>query len=146
MNKEKEIELTIETPAIGNVLVKVGHSLYEGDDELVIGVPRGGMPQMMYVDLTHVVKDDIERFIELNKRSDERHQIYIDTLTVYGVKISGNYLRVQYWFHQDGNENIRRMCAGEMVHCFCDYYKHYATGEKFVVLPEGYSGDVCVYW
>lgn len=146
MEKKDLIEITVETPAIGNLLMKVEHSPNEEDGKFIIRVPRTDWGDYIDVDLSLVVKSDIEQFNRLNNMSDKYHQIYLDTLRPYGVKISGNYLRVQYYFYQDGNPEIHRMCAGALTHSFCDYYKRYADGKPHVVFPEGYSPDVCVYW
>lgn len=96
-----------------------------------------------HLDVTHVVNRDIELFEKMNKRNDENHQVYVDTLCLYGIKISGNYIRLQYWFHQDNNLDSHRMCAGVLTH---SYQRGSFIEPDVTLYPEGYSMDVAVYW
>lgn len=149
MKKSSDIELTIETPIIGDVFLKIPYHCEDDDNEnsFVIAVPnqRIGSGRHTKVDLSMIVAYDIKYFKELNSRSDDKHQIYIDTLCIYGVKIRGNYIRVQYWFNQDGDVNSHRMCAGRLTHC--PNISKYSFDETPIrILPECYSTDVCVYW
>lgn len=144
MKKEQTVELTIDTPAIGNILMEVGFESNE-DDNFVLKIPSRQFVYTEYtlIDLSHVIEQDIENFKKLNEHADENHQVYIDTLCVFGVKIVGNYIRIQYWFNQDGNVESHRMCAGCLTYC---RYKSFMHEDKQVVFPECYSSDVCVYW
>lgn len=150
MKKENTITIEIETPAIGNVITKVPYELPCDSDGFILEVPNQvflGITRYTRIDLSLVVDNDIKMFKKLNEANDENHQVHIDTLTIYGVKISGNYIRIQYWFDQFRDDKCHRMCAGVLTHSFskgnCSLYD-----DDFVerVFPEGYSQDVAVYW
>lgn len=151
MNKENIIKLTIEDTAIGEIYMEVPYTpnnKFESDNsKFVISIPKKNFFEKEYthLDLSLVVEYDIKNFENLNKNSDENHQIYIDTLCIYGINISNNHIRIQYWFNQDGNKEIHRMCAGVLTHC--DIKPKYNHKEDLVIVfPECYSPDVCVYW
>lgn len=148
MNKSTEIEIIINTQAIGNVYLKIPYNKNEEGNKFTLDIPNDHFVNTKYttLDLSYVVEDDIERFKKLNELNDENHQIYIDTLCIFGIKITGNHLRILYWFHQDGDENSHRMCAGQFNPCngpieYVDF-----CHKKKVVYPDCYSSDACVYW
>lgn len=145
MNKEKEICITIETPAIGDIITTVPYYGDSKDNKFILKIPNRQFAGTDYtnLDLSLVVEYDIENFEKLNQRSDKNHQVYIDTLCIYGIKISGNYIRIQYWFHQDNNIKSHRMCAGVLTHCS---ERGNFLKPDICVIPECYSQDVCVYW
>lgn len=146
MRKEKEIRVTIETQAIGDVITLVPYDGANENIEFTLKIPSRevlGAEYNTILDLTKVVANDIEVFKKLNERNDEEHQVYLETLCIYGLQIRGPYIRIQYWFHQDGNEKIRRMCDGVLTYYVkCDIRKDFVN----VVYPEFYSQDCRVYW
>lgn len=153
MKKEDIITLEIETPAIGKIITKVPYSPSDDENRLTSGftlkIPNrefAGITDYTMIDLSMVVEHDIELFKKMNARNDENHQVHIDTLTIYGVKISGNYIRIQYWFDQFRDDTCHRMCAGVMTHSFSR--GNWTHKDDFIerVFPEGYSQDVTVYW
>lgn len=148
MKKSTEIEITINTQAIGDVYLKVPYNKNEEGNKFTLDIPNEQFVNTKYttLDLSYVVEDDIARFKKLNENSDGNHQILISTLCIFGIKITGNHLRILYWFHQDGDENSHRMCAGQLTSCsgpteFVDF-EH----KLKVIYPDVYSSDTCVYW
>lgn len=147
MKKETSIQVTIETPAVGNIYMTVPYDKNEEGSKFTIDIPNQHFVYTTYttIDLTHVVEHDIEHFKQLNNISDENHQVYINTLCIYGIKIMGNFIRVQYWFNQDGDETSHRMCAGVITSCN-GRTEHDGQSKRKTIYPECYSSDVCVYW
>lgn len=152
MKKEDIITLEIETPAIGKIITKVPYEQScdgKDSDGFILKVPNrifAGITDYTMIDLSMVVEHDIELFEKMNARNDENHQVHIDTLTIYGVQISGNYIRIQYWFDQFRDDKCHRMCAGVLTHSFSR--GNWTHKDDFVerVFPECYSQDVAVYW
>lgn len=151
MNVASKLEITIDTPAVGKIYFEVPYSknneFEKNPDDVVVSIPRG---KFVYTDYTHldlsfIIESDIKKFKALNSHSDENHQVYTDSLTLYGIIISGNYIRLQYWFHQDNDPESHRMCAGNLTRCHDDMKVIY-KGEPIKLFPEGYSSDVAVYW
>lgn len=152
MNKENKITVTIDTPAIGEVIIEVPYTPNDmekpfGENAFVLSIPNRNFYGIDYtnLNLSHVVESDIKHFEKLNEISDENHQVYIDTLCIYGIKIVGNYIRIQYWFHQDGDVNSHRMCAGGMIYCNERGHYFHEKDKITTVYPDGYT-NVCVYW
>lgn len=147
MKKKTSIQLTIDTPAIGKVITNVPYTKNEEGNQFSLDIPNSHFcgTNFTTIDFSHVVEYDVKHFKKLNEISDENHQVYIDTLCIYGVQILGNFIRIQYTFHQDGNEEIHRMCAGVLTDA--SGKMEWNGQNKFKKLfPEGYSPDVCVYW
>lgn len=150
MKKEEKIQLTIETPAIGNVVMEIPYSPSadeKSEDDFIIDIPNRIFvgTTNTHLDLSYVVKNDIEHFKKLNSYSDENHQVHIDTLCIYGIRISGNYIRIEYWFDQFRDNTCHRTCAGTMSHHRAERSDTH-FGQTIKVFPDGYSTDVCVYW
>lgn len=143
MNKENEITLTIKDTAFGSVIVPIK---WATDGEYIIEVPRSNFYGTSYtsLDLKRLVESDIKNFEKLNEHSDEDHQVYIDTLCIYGISISGQYIRIEYWFHQDNDPTSHRMCAGQFT--YFDIHRAAAKDGIYKVFNGGYSPDCCVYW
>lgn len=145
MKTNKVIKVLVET-VFGNVMTSAETS--SENDRLLVSMLNDdfGKLKYMHIDITDVVSNDIEQFKELNSRSDESHQIDIDTLTVYEMKISGNYVRVMYWFDQFGDDSCHRMCAGVLTHFRGNPKLNDDMEWESRVFNECYSSDVCVYW
>lgn len=148
MKKEDIIKIEIETPAIGTIVTKVPYEQNDDSNEFILKIPKREFFGTDYtlLDLSMVVENDLKMFNKLNSTNDADHQVHINTLTICGVKIDGNYIRVQYWFDQYLDDNCHRICEGVLTH-------HTPNGKLLStrsmierVIPEVYSKDVVVYW
>lgn len=148
MNIEEKIKLTVETQAIGDVVSFVPYDGCKEDGRFVLKIPNRHFLGTDYtnLDLTEVLNHDIECFEKLNRANDEAHQVYIDTLCVYGVAIKGPFIRIDYWFNQDRKPESHRMCSGVLTHFVSKGNFTYREDAETVVYPELYSNDVRVYW
>lgn len=149
MKKEDIIKIEIETPAIGTIVTKVPYEPNDDSNEFILKIPKREFfgTDYTFLDLSLVVENDLEMFNNMNFINDADHQIYIHTLTICGVKIDGNYIRVQYWFDQYLDGSSHRRCDGVLT-------RHTSSGKSLStysyaterVMPEVYSQDVVVYW
>lgn len=114
-------------------------------ENLVVEVPNIGI-----VHLDAAVDADINGFIKLNARSDEDHQIDLDTLYVDTIEIAEcapcPTLRIRYAFQQ--SEEFWRCCAGrehtmEMVKI---NEKLHVPGKITYWALALYSPDCAVFW
>lgn len=115
------------------------------EENLVIEVPNIGIAH-----LDAAVDADVNGFIQLNARSDEEHQIDLDTLYVDTIEIAecAPYptLRIRYVFKQ--SEECWRYCEGrthtmEMVKT---NNKLYVPGKITYWALALYSPDCAVFW
>lgn len=148
MNKESVIKIEIEDTPFGGIVVSVPYDNRDCTNNFRIKIPNSKYSDgdFSIIDLKYVVENDIKRFKELNSRSDSEHQVDIESLCIYAIKLNGNFLRIEYWFKQDNisEYEVKRMASGVMTHHYAS--PQYLLNPEYMVYPATHSNDVCVYW
>ena len=92
------------------------------------------------IDMDFLINQDIERFKQLNKIEDERHQVNIESLEIRYIVITDEIkpqIRITYSFKQD--DEFRRLCAGETASI------EKGRDDKYTAISV-YTKGCVVYW
>lgn len=142
-------KLTIEIggTAVGEINFQIDHlntqrEIEQGDFGCIIQIPTYSY-RFTHLNLTWLIEEDVKGFSSMNLKADSDHQVHIETLEVTGIRISGDYIRVNYVFDQFLDGSCYRQCSGQI----CRFRMNDPFSEEpHRVFPEVYSSDNVVYW